>query len=257
MLNTYNGILKKYASFESMNSFNSIYLFQKSINPLYSKELRDTYELEKVAGNGNDISQILNTLFWLNNIVKHDGSYKKTKAFNSKGLLVFSIKKNIGLNCHMIAYVLNEIYLSLGFKSMYVFCNPHDKNDVDCHVINLVYVQSINKWIWIDGTYNIYLTDLEGNYLNIIDVRNMVLSDKNNFIKINKESNFDSRSVFIGSYLDYMCKNLVWFKRPLYTDNNNNELNYLKLLPINYGNSKHNDNCKITHDITYFFNDSI
>ena len=50
-----------------------------------------------------------------------------------------------GVNCRHLAIAFNEMYLSMGIKSRYVTCMPKDPNDNDCHVINSVYSQQLNK----------------------------------------------------------------------------------------------------------------
>ena len=67
--------------------------------------------------------------------------------------------------------VLNEMYLAMGFKSRYVTCMPSDPNDNDCHVINIVYSETLNKWLWVDPSFGIYVTDENNNMLGIAETR--------------------------------------------------------------------------------------
>ncbi len=73
-------------------------------------------------------------------------------------------KDNRGLNCRGLATVLNECYLAMGFSSRLVFRLPKDSLgvDPDCHVINMVFVPSLKKWIWTDPTNDAYVMNERG-----------------------------------------------------------------------------------------------
>lgn len=57
-----------------------------------------------------------------------------------------------------MAQMLNECYLAMGFKSRFITCMPKVMIN-DCHVINAVYSNTLNKWLWMDPTFNAYVTD--------------------------------------------------------------------------------------------------
>lgn len=50
-----------------------------------------------------------------------------------------------GINCRMMAQLLNECYLAMGFRSRFVTCMPRVMV-YDCHVINAVCAESLSKW---------------------------------------------------------------------------------------------------------------
>jgi len=119
----------------------------------------------------------------------------------------------------MIAQILNECYLAMGFKSRYVTCLPKKYID-DCHVINLVYSNTLDKWIWIDPTFNTYVMDENGTLLSIAEVRERLISGAP--LQINEDANWNNKKKETKEhYLDfYMTKNLYCMECVLHSGYN-------------------------------------
>ena len=96
----------------------------------------------------------------------------------------------------------------MGIKSRYVTCMPKDPNDNDCHVINSVYSQQLNKWIWIDLSFNAYVKDEKGNFLGIAEIRERLINNKP--LVLNEDANHNNETKQTKEeYLEnYMAKNL-------------------------------------------------
>jgi hypothetical protein len=138
----------------------------------------------------------------------------------------------------MMATMLNECYLSLGIKSRFVTCMPEETNFDDCHVINMVFSNDLQKWIWIDPTFDAYVTDENDNLLGLEEVRERLIHDKP--LKLNPDANWNGEQPQIKEhYLDqYMAKNLyrmqtmVDSKYDAETDNIGTQRIYVELLPL-------------------------
>ncbi|WP_321517388.1 TPR end-of-group domain-containing protein [uncultured Bacteroides sp.] len=169
--------------------------------------IRQYFNLDSVAGSGNEISKIKNLLHWAHNVVRHDGASPNPESKNAIDLVNICKKENRGINCRMMAMMLNECYLAMGFKSRYVVCLPK-KYINDCHVINAVYSNTLDKWIWIDPTFEAYVTDDKGNMLGIAEVRERLLSGAP--LHLNEDANWNNKQKETQEeYLDfYMTKNL-------------------------------------------------
>ena len=139
-------------------------------------KIRKDFNLDSVAGKGNEIYRILSLMHWVHNIVKHDGSSNNPALRNAIDLIAVCKKENRGVNCRMMATILNECYLSMGIKSRFITCWPKDTTDIDCHVINMVYSNSLNKWIWIDPTFDAYVMNEKGELLGIQEVRERLIN---------------------------------------------------------------------------------
>jgi hypothetical protein len=200
------------------------------------------FKLDSVAGSGNEVSKILNLMHWMHNLIPHDGNHENPIVKNAMNMIMVCKKDTRGLNCRGLATVLNECYLAMGYKSRFVTCLPKDSlgTDNDCHVINMVYSNVLQKWLWIDPTFDAYVMNEKGELLSIEEVRNRIIL--NEPLIINPDANWNhSVSQTKASYLDYyMAKNLYRLQCPLNSEYDletikpGKEIIYLDLLPLDY-----------------------
>lgn len=177
--------------------------------------LRQQCNLDSVAGGGDELSKIKNLLTYIHNTIRHDGaSMLPFKEKNALAIMKICKQENQGANCRMLATVLNECYLAMGFKSRMVTCLPKIYIE-DCHVINTVYSVTLNKWLWVDPTDNAYVMDENGVMLGIAEVRHRLRSDQP--LVLNEDANFNNIEKKVKEqYLDYyMAKNLYYIECPV------------------------------------------
>ncbi len=208
--------------------------------------LRTAFNLDSVAGAGNDVTKIKNLLHWIHTLIPHDGNHGNPVVKNAMSMIKECKRDNRGLNCRGLATVLNECYLSIGIKSRFVTCLPKDslKMDNDCHVINMVYCKSLKKWIWIDPTNEAYVTNEKGELLSIEEVRERIIKELP--LIVNPEANWNMKSpVVISEYLyRYMAKNLYMLECPVnsqYDTETNAQgkvVSYIRLVPMDYFDQK-------------------
>jgi len=221
----------------SDNRFIPEFKYQSQDNPNLVKT-RETLKLDSIAGKGSELSRIFNLLHWVHNMVRHDGSSNNPEKKNAIDLLAVCRTENRGINCRMMAMVLNECYLAMGIKSRYVTCMPRETKFNDCHVINMVYSTELNKWIWIDPTFDAYVMDDKGNLLGIQEVRERLI--KGQPLILNADANWNRMNLQTKDhYLDYyMAKNLYRLQVPLISDYNTEtcekgkEIAFVELLPL-------------------------
>ena len=174
--------------------------------------LRKKFNLDSVAGAGDEITKILNLLHWVHYSFLYDGT-KDTPEHNGIADLMTKCINNHGtMHCGAFASVLNDCYQAMGFKSRKVVCLPKDSTDMDCHSINTVYSATLRKWIWIDPTNNAYVMDENGVLLSIAEVRERLINGKP--LILNPDANMNRAfSVAKENYLnEYMAKNLYAFQ---------------------------------------------
>ena len=221
------------------------------------QQVRQYFNLDSVAGNGDEISKIINIMLFATRSIKYDGSNWALCEFSSIDFYNYHKATGKGINCRHKAITLNEMYLAMGFKSRYVTCMPEWQDDPDCHVINCVYSETLKKWLWMDPSHGIYVTDENDNMLSISEVRERLINEKP--LKLNKETQATKEW-----YLDYyMAKNLYWFSC-VNTSKFNVEsryraqdsgVQYINLLPVGYGegNKYVKEQNVNTHDPDYFW----
>lgn len=170
--------------------------------------IRKHFNLDSIAGKGDEVSQIKNLLLWVHNTIRHDGSSTNPPSRNAIDLIKVCQQEDRGVNCRMMAIVLNECYLAMGFKSRFVTCLPKIMKD-DCHVINAVYSRKLKKWLWMDPTFNAYVMDKKGRLLSIAEVREALR--KGQTLVLNEDANWNNKKQTKEHYLDYyMAKNLYY-----------------------------------------------
>ena len=208
--------------------------------------LRKTFNLDSIAGAGNETSKVINLMYWVHNLVPHDGNHENPVVKNALSMINQCKRENRGLNCRGLATVLNECYLSMGIKSRFVTCLPKDSlhTDNDCHVINMVYINSLKKWIWIDPTFCAYVMDEKGQLLGLEEVRERLIEDKP--LIINPDANWNHKASETKDYYlgYYMAKNLYRLECPVSSEYDTEtsaagkKIMYVDLLPLDYFNQK-------------------
>ena len=199
--------------------------------------IRQAFNLDSIAGKGNEVSQLLNMMHWVHNIVRHDGSTGNPTLKNAIDLVKVCQAENRGINCRMMAVILNECYLSMGYKSRMITCMPKPLEFNDCHVINSVYSEQLNKWIWLDPTFAAYVMNEKGELLGLQEVRSRLINDQP--LILNPDANWNRQSSQTKEYYlyTYMAKNLYRLETPVHSTYNyeTNEIGktveYIQLLP--------------------------
>jgi hypothetical protein len=206
------------------------FTYEADQNPDLVK-IRMQYNLDSVAGEGSEISKILNLMHWVHNSFVYDGTKELPEYVGTADLISKCIHGKGTMHCAALAWVLNDCYLAMGFRSRHVVCLPKDSADFDCHSINTVFSKTLNKWLWIDPTNDAYVMNEKGELLSIAEVRERLVSNKS--LILNPDANINHRySVGIENYLyGYMAKNLYAFQCYV-TPVNGSQSNVL--LPVEY-----------------------
>jgi hypothetical protein len=204
-------------------------------------ELRKAFKLDSIAGEGTEVFRIINLLNWIHYLIPHDGNHQNPVVKNAMSMIAECKKDKRGLNCRGLATVLNECYLSLGFKSKIITCLPKDslQIDSDCHVINAVYSNTLKKWLWIDPTNNAYVMNAAGDLMSIEEVREGIITGKP--LVLNPDANWNRQSITKENYLyNYMAKNLYMLEAPVTSKYNmetvegGKTFEYVILLPLDF-----------------------
>ena len=255
--NGYRIVLKRnrkiwYVDFESFPDFKDTLLKGKTFDRTQQRDipaftyqsagapelqaLRMKYKLDSVAGAGDEVTRILNVLHWVHNKIRHDGyAGLPPMVRNAETIAKYAQKK--GVNCRGLALFANECYLALGFRARVVTCKPKT-SDGDCHVINEVYSEKLGKWLWIDPTFEAYVTDENQQMLGIFEVRERII--QNQPVQLNPNANWNNQNNTTKDYyLDYyMAKNLYSLTYNLHSEYGSDTqtperpLEYLTLKPM-------------------------
>jgi hypothetical protein len=241
------GLLRLYDEFDSLPDKN-VPIFKYECISTGLTQLREKYQLDKVAGKEDDLSKTLNLMQWLNGHVSHRGDfasalpdvYEKLPK-NALGILEYSFNKgqDKGINCYMLAITFTELCLSVGLKSRVVSLNPMNPYDYDNHLVTMVWIENLSKWVMFDPQYNAYLRDTEGNYLNPLEVRDLLCRNKT--IIVNDGLTYNGAKYDTAKYINYLAKNLFYIQTPSFTGFNSistSQESWVALIP------KYFDACK-------------
>ncbi|MBR5715831.1 MAG: transglutaminase domain-containing protein [Bacteroidales bacterium] len=173
--------------------------------------VRDYFNLDSVAGEGDELSKIINLLHFAHDNIRHDGSNRAIAEMDAIDLYNYYKTTGKGVNCRQLAISLCEMYLSLGIPARYVTCMPADSLDYECHVINTVWSSQLEKWLYIDPTMDAWLMDENGTMLSIAEVRERLINDQP--LVLCETANWNHEQQQTKEYYidDYMAKNLYYF----------------------------------------------
>jgi hypothetical protein len=142
------------------------------------KLLRDTFNLDSVAGYGTEIDRIINLTKWVYELTGHANNPDFPKELNAFTLIHMATVEDRTINCYMKTIILNEVFLSMGFYSRQTHLLPHSHEKDESHFITSVYSQTLGKWLWMDPDFGVYLADEEGNILGYTEIRRRLISGK-------------------------------------------------------------------------------
>ena len=170
-------VLKKSASYalDSIKMDNPFRYESKESRSL--RMVREYFKLDSVAGQGDELSKIINLLHFAHDNMPHDGSHRAFAEMDAIDLYNYCKTTGRGINCRQLAISLCEMYLSMGIPARYVTCMPADPHDFECHVINTVWSDQLQKWLYIDPTMDAWVMDENGMMLSIAEVRDRLKND--------------------------------------------------------------------------------
>ena len=249
-------VLKKSASYAKDNKkIEFIYQPKESMN---LRMVRDYFKLDSVAGQGDELSKIINLMHFAHDNIRHDGSNRAFAEMDAIDLYNYYKTTGKGVNCRQLAISLCEMYLSMDIPARYVTCMPADSLDFECHVINTVWSSQLQKWLYIDPTFDAWVTDENGTMLSIAEVRERLINDQPLVLCETANWNHESQQTKEYYLETYMAKNLYYFVckklnrfNPESLYRNNDPADDVRLIPVGFVNN--NWKCDTTTDPEVFW----
>lgn len=242
-------ILKESAAYASDSAMNIRFEYATPADSLLTLS-HERFNLDSIAGNGDDISQIKNLLYWVHDNIRHDGSNGLAPgARNLRNTYDSARRDSCGYNCRALAICLTEALLAEGIPARYITCLPKAwDTDNDCHVICVAWSESLGKWVWVDPTFAAFVTDENGLMLHPGEVRYRIQHDLP--VVLNKDANWNNKwPETQDEYIDYyMAKNLYILQTNTFNqaepegESTHRQGHHIALVPqgISYPNSNYN-----------------
>lgn len=232
MLDIYSGTLFHNQEFESGNAKEIIYEFDC---PEF-EELRNRYNLIKIAGKGSDFTRAKRLLHYLAPRLTHSSWYDNHITCNALRLLEYSLDNpEQGINCLNKSKILVECCLALGIYARRVSIIPYSPYDFDNHVVTEIYDRALAKWIMLDPTTDGYFIDETKTPLSLLEMRSKFANAAwITFVpSTNRLKEIQKLPV---KHLDtnmYICKNLFYFQIEQYSTFGEKD-QYLYFVPLHY-----------------------
>lgn len=113
---------------------------------------------------------------------------EQIKETDEKILNLLVSIKNKKNNCYFKALALAEMLSYCGFYTRTVRCLPIGTFPYDNHCVTAIYLNSVNRWITVDPTYNLFFKDNDGVYLSLSEMREKLIQGQ----KINVNTSFNT-----------------------------------------------------------------
>lgn len=209
------------------------------------QRVREYFQLDTIPGKDNELEHIKNLLHFVHDNIRHDGSRMTICEFDAIDLYNYYKATGNGVNCRMLAITLCDIYLAMGYKARVVTCLAADPNDPDCHVINSVWSETLQKWLYIDPTMDAWVMDENGTMLSIAEVRERLIDGRELVLCPTANWNHESpqtKEYYLETYMAknlyyQVCKKRSFFNQESIYRNTDNE--DIRLVPAGFENGSY------------------
>lgn len=201
---TYIGALRVFNNFSCQTDE---YAFSYDYNAPEYEKLLMKYRIDKVAGNGSELDKALNLMRWCSENVLHNGGTKDVEFIpkTSVDILDYAFQKGreYGVYCRLQAIYLQNVASRSELNHESCTACHFSPNDFDTHVVSMVYISDMAKWIMLDASNNRYFVNSDKTILSPMEIRNKLAYNDN--IECNVPDD---------NYKMYMAKNMFYFKSP-------------------------------------------
>jgi hypothetical protein len=204
-------------------------------------QLRRTYRLDEIAGDGRELDQLARLLTWVHGLTTHARNPSWPERMNGLHLVELAREQGKRFNCWMYATVLNDVLLSLGHASRIIHLWPKKERPNESHVVTSVYSREREKWIHLDPDMCAFVTDESAVPLSVMEIRERIIARQplrvSDSIHI-AGAGWIGRPLLKRVYLWYLSKNIFRMdcrqqSEPDYESHASGKV-YLHLIPDGY-----------------------
>ena len=147
------------------------------INFTYDLYRRDLYidiieefGLDELTAGHDDIELMRVLLDWVKDNFRHDGASGMPHNRDAISIIEYMRENPGGINCRGLAILLAEVLRLYGIEAKHITAYPPE-NDHPVHVVTHAFSRDLKQWIMLDPAFRIYLTDEDGNFMNLYTLR--------------------------------------------------------------------------------------
>ena len=198
----YYAMLAEYSDFNCEGAQDVVFSIDL-IDPRLA-QLEETWGLRAIAGTGDSLSQALNLMHWLRTHTHKVTGGRFKENLNAAEILEYAYdNKKDGLNCKLYSIAFGEMLMALGFDVKVLFCYPAVYKN-DNHVVVRVYLWEEARWVMLDPSFDLYVTDEAGRILDAPELRQGLAGRAD--LRLNEGH------AYRGNYFDYMAKDMFYFE---------------------------------------------
>ena len=172
-------------------------------------QLNEKYNLSEIATADSDFDKTVQLLEWLTEHTYYSGMQMKMLNDDTFDILDYSFDKSFkhAINCRYRAIAFADCLIAVGIKAFPVAMVSSEFTG--SHFTCLVCISEEDKWCSFDPSFGCWFTDKEGELLDIFEIRELFLKNKEPVVKgysfNGKQENFD---VYMNSFLKFCISNL-------------------------------------------------
>lgn len=177
----------------------------------YLEELKKEFPLNFINDEMTDTEVALAVLNWTSNSWKHNGNNSPSK--NDAITILNEAKAGQEFPCFAYAIVLRDQLSALGYKARTIYLKTEDaqhRKSSPGHVATEVYLSDLQKWVFIDGQFNVMPT-LNGVPLNAVEFQNAISNNYDEF----KLQSLSNEKVSKRDYVSFVYDYLFYFDTTL------------------------------------------
>ncbi|MFD2566741.1 transglutaminase domain-containing protein [Pseudotenacibaculum haliotis] len=178
--------------------------YDKDRNAPFLKELDQKYPITSyVSGYNTDLEKILSILNWTRSQWEHDGNQSPSKS--DAITILDEVKAGSRFPCFAYAIVLKSQLENAGFKSRTVYLKTKDvetRRSSPGHVATEVYSEQYQKWIFIDGQFNV-MPVLNSVPLNAVEFQQALTSEYDK-VELHSKGKAVPKREYVSFVYDYL-----------------------------------------------------
>ena len=179
------------------------------------------------------------------------GSNANIKGRHSlTGVIKSCEKTDMKTNCRGLSLMLAELLRMNGVRARHVCCKPYEEPFSDCHVVVDCLLPSGAR-IMFDPTYRLYLTDDNGEYVSLAQLREGIIAGRT--FRHNADVSYNGEDFDYGDYIEYMTKNALRFNTNYNLNDTDSPFSEIELIPKGYTTDGYSKVVQYTTDPDYFW----
>ncbi|MCL2854995.1 MAG: transglutaminase-like domain-containing protein [Defluviitaleaceae bacterium] len=172
-------------------------------------DLIEEFDLDTITTGLYDVDLMLALLDWVSDNFAHDGSSGMPRQMDAMSIIYYTRNNPMGgINCRGLAVLLAEVLRLYGIPAKHITGYPPE-NDHPVHVVTHAFSSELQQWIMLDPTVRMFVTDENGNFMNLYTLRR-AFADGTTLIA-NENASHNGRPYSIEEYKDFMSDYLFRF----------------------------------------------